>query len=154
MWSAASAGALALALGTLAAACGERAVEGYDFAATKGCLERQGSLVQEAAADGPVPLPPGMHFAHVVRWSFPLGPAESLFDDGRIVFEESPRAARDAGRFILDYSRREVSRLGLTGLPDLRLYLRVERNVLFLWDSGLPTARTMRVLEGCLRAPS
>jgi hypothetical protein len=154
VWSAASAGAAALALGTLAAGCGGGggdAVDGFDFAATKECLQHSGSLVVESRAGRDVPLPPGMAFTHVLRWSFPLGPAESLFDDGRIVFEESPSAARDAGRFILDYSRDEVARLGVTGLPDLRLYLRVERNVVFLWDSGLPTARTRRLLEGCLR---
>jgi len=158
VWSAASAGAVAVALGTLAVGCGHDAgapdAGSYDFAATRDCLERHGSLVEEARTERDVPLPPGMPFAHVVRWSFPLGPGESLFDDGRIVFEDSEAAAREAGDFILAYSRREVARLGVKGLPDLRLYFVVERNVVFLWDSGLPTTRTRRLLQGCLRGPA
>jgi hypothetical protein len=152
--SASSAGFVAIAVGSLAVGCGGGGSGGFDYAATRDCLERHGTLVQESAGSSDAPLPPGMPYAHVVRWSFPLGPAESLFDDGRIVFEDSPATARRAGSFILDYSRKEVSRLGVTNLPDLRLYLRVERNVVFLWDSGLPTARTRRLLEGCVRGPA
>ncbi len=154
MWSGARAAGAALALAAAAGCGGGQRATVYDYAATKDCLERHGSLITEPEQGAEVPLPPGMRYEHVFRWSFPLGPPERLFDRGRMVFETSSESARKAGAFILAYSRKEVEKTpGLEArLPDLRLYFHVDHNVLFLWDSGTPTAATMRTLNGCLRS--